>query len=686
MPRSKARVPFCRALCALLVLAACHEAAAPSQVARAPEAIPDSKAAPPTPGFGRLSRPDFNRRAVEQDLPLFWRADANADGTLQPGELGNTWRPEPRPRAALVDGRGEFTAAFSALYAQLLAASDPPGLTPSEHERRESVRLELAQGRATLVDSDFSKASSGEKKLVGHLLRVAASIETLYAKQKGTAELASKIAPEDPASRALFFRNQGPECVAPRTEHDPHCHALPDIIKPAFGLYPASLQSDKGFCEQLGKQQNAGALRGHFSVVVSTNASPPTYAAVPYSKAFDEMPEVARELRAAAADLGSEEPALQAYLRAAAQGFETDDWEPANRAWVEMGSSTSKYYLRVGPDEVYFEPCAWKAGFALAFARINPDSLTWRKRLEPIKQELEDDLARLAGKPYRARRVAFKLPDFIDIVLNAGDNRSPIGATVGQSLPNWGPVAEHGGRTVTMTNLYTDADSQQALRDQMSSLYCKATLAQASADPEPAVMGIVLHEAAHNLGPAHEYAVGGKVDSVIFGGPLASTLEELKAQSAALYLGSELARRQLIEPAEARVSELREVAWIFGHISEGMYDAQGKPKNYSQLAAIQLGSLSAGGAVEWKPNERAGNGSDVGCFDVHFEHWEAAATELLRTVLQIKGRGDKAAAEALKARFVDGEDDFKQLREMIAQRWLRSPKSSFVYSITGLDD
>src|SRR6185369_8753487 len=113
-------------------------------------------------------------------------------------------------------------------------------------------------------------------------------------------------------------------------------------------------------------------------------------------------------------------------------------------------------------------------------------------------------------------------------------NRPPIGATVGQSLPNWGPVAETGGRTVTMTNLYTDDDSQKTMMEKMSSLFCSSSMKLA--DPKPSLMGIVLHEAAHNLGPAHDYKVNGKVDTAIFGGPLAATLEELKAQTAALYL------------------------------------------------------------------------------------------------------------------------------------------------------
>src|SRR5437773_12035108 len=108
------------------------------------------------------------------------------------------------------------------------------------------------------------------------------------------------------------------------------------------------------------------------------------------------------------------------------------------------------------------------------------------------------------------------------------------GATIGQSLPNWGPVAEAGGRTVAMTNLYGDADSRAQLGIQMSSLFCKATNLKATTGGKESLVGSLLHEAAHNLGPAHEYKVNGKVDTVAFGGPLASMLEDLKAQTSSM--------------------------------------------------------------------------------------------------------------------------------------------------------
>jgi hypothetical protein len=662
------------------MLAACRssEAAFPEGSSEQPGTI-----APPK--LDNLARSEFNQRAAERFQPIFWRNDAATPGELSPDELAVTWTHEMRPRTDFVDAQtGRFTPAFEAIYEQLKRPSEPAQLAPEENARRKAIRLELAQGRPTLIESDFSTAAEADRALSRRLLRVAVLIERLYARQKGTLGLDQQIPPDDAASAAVFFRNQGPLCKAPKTESDPACSALPQRSRPVFGLYPAAIQSDPAFCRTLEKQPNARELMDHFSVVVS-GAAPNTFAAVKYSEAFrEEMQAIAGELEAAAAGVVPEEAALAEYLRRAAQAFRDDDWEPANEAWVAMSAESSKYYLRVGPDEVYYEPCAWKAGFAMTFARIDQASLEWQKRLAPIKQDLENEVARLAGKPYRARTVSFKLPDFIDVVLNAGDSRHPLGGVAGQSLPNWGAVAAKGGRTMLMANLYTDDDSKQALSEQMSSLFCPTTMAQASADPEPAVMGVVLHEAAHNLGPAHEYQVNGKVDRVVFGGPLASMLEELKSQTAALYFPSRLVERQLITRDEAQRAEVRDIAWGFGHIAQGMYDAQGGPKAYSQLASIQLGYLESEGALEWRADVPAANGSDRGCFDLHFERWDEAAKKLAQLVFGIKARGDRDAAERLKRQWVDADGVWKERRGLITERWLRAPKASFVYSIAGL--
>jgi hypothetical protein len=56
-----------------------------------------------------------------------------------------------------------------------------------------------------------------------------------------------------------------------------------------------------------------------------------------------------------------------------------------------------------------------------------------------------------------------------------------------------------------MTNLGEDADSRSARRQQVKSLFCPEMMALVDDDPEPGLMSTILHEAAHNLGPSHDY-------------------------------------------------------------------------------------------------------------------------------------------------------------------------------------
>jgi hypothetical protein len=630
------------------------------------------------PALNTLTRVQFNDATAQRFLPLFWREDLNSDGTLQPTELAVLWGLPDDDAALWIDDKGAFTPRFLETYQSL----STPAATPPD-ARQQAVLAELAQSAPTLVYTDLSQDSPGERQMVAHLQSAAKGIERLYARQNGVFGMAEKIPADDLASRAMFHRNQSPFCEGPQTENDPNCVAL--LPRPAriSGLYPAAIQETPGFCQRLEKEPNAAALmEDHFSIVADDPAKPGRFITVPYPQAWaEDMQSVAKDLNAAADALGTTETAFVAYLRAAAEAFGTNDWEPANRAWKAMNATNSKWFSRVAPDEVYYDPCAWKAGFALQLARINPDSIQWQQKLEPLKKEMEQKLAALAGAPYKARDVNFSLPDFIDVVLNAGDQRSASGATIGQSLPNWGPVAASGGRTVAMTNLYTDADSIARRDEQHSAVLCKATFDSYPSSNKETVFNSLLHEAAHNLGPSHDYAVAGKTGPQAFGGPLASTLEELKAQNSALYLTTFLFEKGIFTDEDRKKILREDITWAFGHISRGMYEASGTPRNYSQLAAIQIGSFLEAGALAWHADELAANGKDKGCMSVDYDKLPAAVEKLEKQVLGIKARADRKAAEALKAKHVDAKDQFADIRAAIAERYLRVPKANFVYSI-----
>ncbi len=647
----------------------------------------------------KVTRADFNRLAAELALPLFWIADKNKDGAIDPDELAVYWGIAPGAKLAeYVDKTGFTTKAqedIESIVKRSKETAPPAGLDPKELARREAVKKELAQGRVTLVATDLASASPEEKRVVGYITHAAELIERVYAKQEGTLDLRAKVPAGDTMSASLFFRNQTPKCEAPQTQNDPACSALPDAPKGKLsGLYPAALLEGAKFCDDLTKLE-AGkkekVLMDPFTVVTAagekTDAGKPSkdaFAAVPYHEVFKEDTNaISGQLKAAAEALGEKETALKAYLLAASQAFTDDKWWPADEAWAKMDAKNSKYYLRIAPDETYREPCSTKALYHVSFGLINQGSLKWQSKLDPLKTDMEKALAELAGPPYKAREVSFKLPDFMDVALNAGDSRPARGATIGQSLPNFGPVANEGrGRTVAMLNFYTDPDSIDALKGTTESLFCKDTMAKYTTDPEPLLMSTVLHEAAHNLGPAHQYKANGKIDREAFGGPLASTLEELKAQTAALYFTSWLVDKKQVTAEEAEKAHVRDIVWAFGHIAQGMYDGDKHPQSYSQLAAIQLGSFMKNGAIAWKAEENAANDKDKGCFSIALDKLPAAVKTLMTEVAQIKGKGDKARAEKLVKDFVDVTGDKKKVLDVITERVLRSPKPSFVYAIT----
>ena len=633
-----------------------------------------------------VPRADFNRIAADLALPLFWTSDVNGNGALDPAELAVFGGLDPKAKLTDFVQGGQFTSAFQADFARIARWKAqgqplPQGLDAAEKTRRALSVQELEGSRPSLVITDLRGLSAGEKAFAQAILDAGQVVERLYAKQLGVWDLRNQVPADDTASQMVFYRNHGFHCVAPKTQGNPACSAIPHPPKgKVSGLYPNGPLQQPGFCAEVGKDKVLGSP---FTVVRQDSEG--KLVAVPYIVAFkDDMAKVSALLTQAANALpAGEEAPLRAYLRADAQAFLTNDWVPADEAWAKMNAENSKWYLRVAPDETYAEPCSTKALFQVSFGRINQGSLRWQQMLTPLQNQMEQAVAGLAGPPYAARKVSFHLPDFFDVALNAGDSRAPTGATVGESLPNFGPVANQGrGRTVAMTNFYTDPDSLAALRKNAEALLCPAALARFTPSTEPELLSTILHEATHNLGPSAQYKVNGQIDNAVFGGPLASTLEELKAQSGALYFIDWLAQEKRVARTLAEQAHVSDLLWSFGHISRGMFDSEKHPHTYSQLAAMQLGFLMRAGAVRWDSGAMAANGADRGCFNVDFSKFQAADTALLAQIAGIKARGDKASAERWLAQDVTTADPARtSMRDTITQRMLRTPKATFVYDV-----
>ncbi len=651
--------------CCLVVVFTCG-CQSPVVVSDRPEPAKKIKApAPETPDLKdlpRFSQGDFNRIAARMDLPLFWSRDAENQKTLDPEELSILGVGTRRDHYIQA---GAFTPNFSRIYRSMV-----------EHRRREAVTREMNQSRPTLIHTDFKAASEQDRAVVRHITAAARIIEEIYALQVGSFQLRGCLLPNDSQSHALFRRNQAPWCLAPETENDPFCNACPDFAEKTSGLYPAELLKNPEMCKQLTED-----LLDPFVVV---RGPAEKLRAVPYTKEWGpRMKAVATELRAAARVIGDDEQAFNAYLLAAARSFETNEWGPADEAWAAMNADNSKWYLRIAPDEVYFEPCNRKAGFHVSFAKIDPDSIYWQEKLTPHRETMEKMLAELIGLPYQARPVSFHLPSFIQIVLNAGDSRGAMGATLGQSLPNWGKVATEGrGRTVVMSNLQTDPDSLAIHREQAASLWSKETMKYYCKDRRLSLLGFTIHEATHNFGPHSDYKIDQKRPAAVFGGATATVMEELKAQTGALYYLDFLREKGVLSIGDRNRVYNHALVWCFGHISRGMFDPAGRPKPYSQVSAIQVAWLMRAGALTWETDQTATNGKDQGCFTIHYDKMPAAVEKLMQRVGRIKAKGDRKAAEALIADLIEGQG-FRLVHDQeIKERILRHPRSNYVYSVT----
>jgi hypothetical protein len=621
------------------------------------------------PAKDQLSPAEFNALAVRQNMPIYWVGDTNGNKSVDENEV-----------VPLLFYPGK-TPDLNTAYNELLAAKSeaPPDVNTPEGKRRALVRQDLAQGRPALVRTDLTQRSAAEKAFVQHMLQVAARIDEAYAAQKGLPALSAQV-PVDLESQSLFRRNWGPKCLAPATQKNPDCSAIPGAPQPIVDVWPAALgktpQTDSGFCALIEKRPN---VTDPFTAIRDMNGK---LTAVPYSEAYRaSMSAAATELNAAADALkdANEEP-LVAYLRAAATAFTTNNWWPADEAWARMSADNSRWYVRAAPDEVYWDPCSIKAGFHLTLALINQGAKEWQQKLTTIQQDMEAAIAERAGAPYKARQVKFHLPDFIDIVVNAGDDRGALSGTIGESLPNFGPVAkESRGRTVAMVNIFNDPESLASRRRSASTLIVGDSMADYTDNTLPSQLTTVLHEATHNLGPSQEYAVRGKPVQKIFGGPIDSMLEELKAETGALFFTEMLRAKGMIPDELARQMYMNGVVWALGQTAKGMYTASHERQPYPQLAAIQLGILTDAGAITWDPNATAANGQDKGAYTIHLDKMVATSDAMMKTIAGIKGRGDKKGIEELLRKYVDSSDVVPHAA--IEERWAREPRVSLVYSL-----
>ncbi len=599
---------------------------------------------------------EFNQATVELGLSVHWVSDANENGQPDPEEvaLRGAWS------AAEWSARTrDLTDIVARVRAQ--AEGDSPleeVADEVERRRREASLSSLRSAESVVVAHDFSREPGKARAFVRAMAAAAEGVESLYRQQLGSGRYEDAIAAADPIDRAVFERNHGPWCSGRVT---PGCSAIPGKV-PArrVGWYPDDLQQS-GLCETL-----ADELQGPFTAVRRQDGE---LVALPYHQVWSGTEEVAAALALAAGALVEpRDRRLQAYLAAAAKGFVSDEWGPADEAWATLAVGDEHWYVRVGPDTVHDDPCGRKAAYQLILGVHDDEMAELVETLRPVLPTLEQRLAELAGPSYGGRLREPSPPEFVELVLLAGAGRPATGMMRGHSLPRTGAHARR--RTLVFTGTGRERVSVATSRGRAEALLCDTSDWSDLAAPRQ--LGTALHELARGLGPDGSWEVDGQSLDGALGGPLAVLWGELHAQTASLALAAWLAAEGGLDESLVRQARVAELVRTIGQWATA---DPSSPDVYGELAAIQLGELEQ--AVTWHDDRLAANQSDVGCYVVDHDAFPGVVERHARGVLGASARHDRAHAEALRGRHVKRS----QLRDEVAERWSRFPEVAVTWSL-----
>jgi hypothetical protein len=91
------------------------------------------------------------------------------------------------------------------------------------------------------------------------------------------------------------------------------------------------------------------------------------------------------------------------------------------------------------------------------------------------------------------------------------------------------------------------------------------------------------------------------------------------------------------------------------------------------------------GGMTFHPDTVAANGQDTGCISVDADNLPDAIDGLIRRVLHIKATGDADDARILQAAYTADDGDFADIRAVVAERFAREPRTTYVYRVDAAD-
>jgi len=345
---------------------------------------------------------------------------------------------------------------------------------------------------------------------------------------------------------------------------------------------------------------------------------------LPYHIAYRAFLEpAAKDLREAAAL--SDDSAFANFLRLRADALLTDDYFKSDLAWLDL--KNPEFDVIFAPYETYDDGLlGLKATYGAAVLVRNSEESRKLALFQKYVADIQDALPLAAAD--RPSKHGLETPmEVMDAPFRAGDLNHGYQA-VADNLPNDPRVHELKGSKKIFFKNFMDARVNYVILPVAKHLMLPAQAAKASG--EGYLLGTIMHEMAHGLGPAFARTASGKVSIREAIGPAYSGLEEAKADVVGMFGLKWLVDHDVLPKSKLEEYYASYVAGIFRTVRFGVAEAHG------QAEMMEFNFLSERGAIKREPTGR---------YAIDFAKMPDALNHLAKELLEIEATGDRARAE-----------------------------------------
>ncbi len=396
-----------------------------------------------------------------------------------------------------------------------------------------------------------------------------------------------------------------------------------DPAPPGRGFYPQGLTRDQ--IEQYVKEHPDKRTEIYSpTTVVRWHGS--ELEGLPYHIAYRSFLEPAASDLRAAADL-SPDSAFANYLRLRADALLSDDYFKSDIAWLDL--KNPKIDLIFGPYETYEDTLLGvKASYGASVLVRNQEESRKMETFQKYVADIQDALP-IPERDRPSKRGLQTPMEVMDAPFRTGDLGHGYQA-VADNLPNDPRVHELKGSKKLFFKNFMDARVDYVILPLARYMMSADQAPKASA--EGYLLGTIMHEICHGLGPGFAHnATGEKITIREAIGPVYGGLEEAKADVVGMFSLKWLVEHGVLPKEKLQEYYASYVAGMFRTVRFGAAEAHGQAEMMELNYYLEQGAVKRGASGE---------------YSVDFEKMPGAIKNLAQELLQMEATGDRAKAEA----------------------------------------